>query len=132
MPTSTRAAKKAKFSSPIKLTKDVQEDVADTKAELAKHMWAGNKENGTRVSILWHESGSKKNEDDFIEKWFDGTITSYDGFQYWIDLDPYMRDGKLKSTSDKYTLKRLNEWVEDNAFIILKRAPAALAAASSE
>ena len=132
MPTSTRAAKKAKFSPVIKLSKDMQLDIADTKAELAKHMWAGSKENGTRVSILWHESGSKKNEDDYTEKWFDGTITNYDGFWYWLELDPYLRDGKPFSQPDKYTLKRLNEWVEDNAFIILKRAPAALAAASSE
>ena len=130
MPTSTRGSK-AKLNLPIMLSKDAQADVADTKAELKKYMWAGKKENGTRISILWHVSGSKKNPDDYVEKWFDGTM-SYDDFQYRIDLDPYLRDGKLKYTSDGFTLERLNKWVEDNAIIILERAPAALAAASSE
>ena len=104
----------------------------DTKAELERCPWARGKEIDTRFSVLWHESKSKKNEDDYTEKWFDGTITNYDGFWYWLELDPYLRDGKPFSQQDKYTLKALNEWVEDNAFIILKRAPAALAAASSE
>ena len=117
---------------PILLPEDVQEDIAGTKAELRKHMWAGRKEFGTRLSILWHCSGSKKNPEDYQERWFDGTM-SYDDYQYRIDFDPYERDGKrVTGKSDGYTLERLNQWVDDNAIIILERAPAALAAASSE
>ena len=129
MPPSTRGSKKAKIDTPIVLSEDVQADIADTKVELKKYTWAGKKETGTRVSILWHVSGSKKNPEDYQEKWFDGTM-SYDDFQYRIDLDPFERDGKLVSgKSDGFTLERLNKWVEDNALIILERAPAALVAA---